>query len=146
MLSQGKAESINQIISHHQHFLTVCTGQTLETKCRRIITHLIPTLTFQVWHLLCACIIYKKKICIFVFLFSACWFHFVNVFSPLSTHRCRNQRFFVHLNLLYLSPLVIPFTFTLFAISRKDIFRSVEGIRCGVCCHCLHSDCFILIS
>lgn len=84
MLSQGKVESISlsKLISYHQHFLTVCTGQTLETKCCQMITHLIPTSSFQVWHLLCAWII-KNEIDFFVLLFSAYWFDFVNVFSPL---------------------------------------------------------------
>lgn len=127
MLSQGKAESINQLISYHQHFLTVCTGQTLETKCCQIITHLIPTFSITAYipgSAFPLCMHYKitvSHICTFIFLFSAYWFiFFVNVFfCPLPTHWCSDQRSFMHSDLLYLSPRIVLFTFTYFATSKN---------------------------
>lgn len=141
MLSQGKAESINQskLISYHQHFLTVCTGQTLETKCCQMISHLIPTLSFQVWRLLRAWTVKQKqkqkKLLYFCFQHTGFILWMFSVHTPMF-FRCAFRP------PLPLSPHhSLHFRFV--CNCQEPIFRSlqfVEGVHYGVCCHC-----FILI-
>lgn len=77
---------------------------------------------------LCACMLkmFFSHICIFIFLFSAYFFFILT----LSSCQCSNQRFFVHSDLLYLSPLVFTFIFTFFVTSKNIIglFLLAEGM------------------
>lgn len=124
-LSQGKAESINQLISCHQHFLTVCTGQTLETKCCWIITHLILTFTFQVRHLFRACIIEMNVLFCFSYLYDP-------IFSMLSTH-CSNQSFCAFRPPLPLHHYSLHFHFVCnFQQHIFRLFQLVDGVHYNV--------------
>lgn len=136
MLTQGKAESINQLISCHQHFFTVFAAQTLETKmlsdCHTHRSHLHCSNTHSKFYIVFVQTSLKNYvISVFIyFCFQLIGVHFVNVFSKV-------QHFFVHSN-LYLSPLLPPLSLShsFFQLPRTH-FR---GYYCwlkvcfGACC------------